>query len=83
MLDVAESLVHSALHRTESRGSHQRTDYVKRDDEQFLKHSLAYYEGGETAPRIEYKPVTITKWPPGKRTYGSDSGLQSAGTAGK
>ncbi len=69
LLDVAESVVGSALKRTESRGSHQRTDYPERDDESFLSHSLAYRtEGG--APRIEYLPVTITRWPPGERVYG-------------
>jgi fumarate reductase flavoprotein subunit len=69
MLDVAEAIVHSALRRTESRGSHQRTDYPERDDQQFLTHALAYrVEGGP--PRIEYVPVTITRWPPGQRVYG-------------
>ena len=69
MLDAAEALAHSAAGRTESRGSHQRTDYPKRDDEKFLKHSLAYRTEGD--PRIEYKDVVITKWPPGERTYGT------------
>lgn len=69
MLDAAEALAHSAAGRTESRGSHQRTDYPKRDDEKFLKHSLAYRT--EDDPRIEYKDVVITKWPPGERTYGT------------
>ena len=69
MLDVAEALVHSALARTESRGSHQRTDFPVRDDEHFLKHSLAYRTNGD--PRIEYQDVVITGWPPGDRVYGS------------
>src|SRR5438128_11837683 len=69
MLDLAQTIVHSALERTESRGSHQRTDYPQRDDERFLKHSLAY-QAGDGSPRIEYLPVTITRWPPGKRVYG-------------
>ncbi|MDX1468680.1 MAG: fumarate reductase (quinol) flavoprotein subunit [Acidimicrobiia bacterium] len=69
MLDVAEAIAHSALSRTESRGAHQRTDHPERDDEQFLKHSLAYR--GEEEPRIAYKDVTITRWPPGERVYGS------------
>ncbi len=69
MLDVAEALAHSALARTESRGSHQRTDYPERDDERFLKHSLAYRTDGD--PRIEYQDVVITRWPPGERVYGS------------
>jgi fumarate reductase flavoprotein subunit len=69
MLDVGQTIVQSALERTESRGSHQRTDYPQRDDERFLAHSLAFRaENG--SPRIEYRPVTITRWPPGKRVYG-------------
>ena len=69
MLDVAEALAHGALARTESRGSHQRTDFPERDDERFLKHSMAYCTDGD--PRIEYLDVTITRWPPGERVYGS------------
>jgi len=70
MLDVAEAIVYSALERTESRGSHQRTDFPVRDDENFLKHSLAYRN--DTEPRIDYKDVVITKWPPGERVYGKE-----------
>ena len=69
MLDVAQTILHSALERRESRGSHQRTDYPQRDDERFLAHSLAY-RTEDDSPRIEYRPVTITRWPPGKRVYG-------------
>jgi len=69
MLDVAEAIVQSALQRRESRGSHQRTDHPKRDDTQFLQHSLAY-RAEDGPPRIEYLPVTITRWPPGQRVYG-------------
>jgi len=68
MLDLAEVIVWSALQRQESRGSHQRTDHPQRDDRQFLAHSVAYRKNG--APRIEYLPVTITRWPPGQRVYG-------------
>ncbi len=68
MLDVAEAVAHSALSRTESRGSHQRTDYPKRDDVKFLKHTLAYRT--DRAPRIDYKDVVITRWPPAERVYG-------------
>ncbi len=68
MIDVAECVVQSALARTESRGAHQRRDFPKRDDQQFLKHSLAYRTDAE--PRIEYCDVTITKWPPKERHYG-------------
>ena len=69
MLDVAETIVQSALERTESRGSHQRTDYPERDDDRFLAHSLAY-RAEDSSPRLEYRPVTITRWPPGERVYG-------------
>jgi fumarate reductase flavoprotein subunit len=70
-LDVAEAIVHSALHRKESRGSHQRLDgYSERDDVNFLRHSLATY-AGDDAPRISYGPVKITTSPPGTRAYGA------------
>jgi len=67
MLDVAAAIAHSALARQESRGAHSRTDFPKRDDERFLKHTLAHRADG--APRIEYAPVTITKWQPAARVY--------------
>jgi len=70
MLDVAEAITYSALERTESRGSHQRTDFPGRDDEHFLKHSLVYRS--DTEPRMDYKDVVITKWPPGERVYGKE-----------
>ncbi|HSI74273.1 MAG TPA: fumarate reductase (quinol) flavoprotein subunit [Lunatimonas sp.] len=69
LLDNAEAIVQSALHRKESRGSHQRLDFPAREDEKFLAHSLAYRkENG--FPEITYLPVSITKWPPGERIYG-------------
>jgi fumarate reductase flavoprotein subunit len=68
MLEIAEALTHSGLNRKESRGSHQRTDFEARDDKHFLRHSLAYRTDG--APRIAYKDVVITRWPPGERIYG-------------
>jgi succinate dehydrogenase / fumarate reductase flavoprotein subunit len=67
MLELAEVTVACAIPRKESRGAHSRTDYPKRDDENWLKHTLAYYS--LDGPRLEYMPVTITKWPPVARTY--------------
>jgi len=67
MLDVAEAVAHSALNRKESRGSHTRTDFPKRDDQNFLKHTLAHRT--PQGPRIEYLPVTITRWQPEERKY--------------
>lgn len=82
MLDVAEALVHSALGREESRGSHQRLDgFGERDDERYLTHTRAW-RTADGAPRIEYTPVTITTSPPATRAYG-DAGAKSGGGAGK
>jgi len=69
MLDLAAAIVQSALQRKESRGSHQRTDHPARDDGKYLSHSLAY-RTEDGPPRIEYLPVTITRWPPAERVYG-------------
>jgi len=76
MLDVAESIIKSALHRTESRGAHQRTDFPARDDSSFLAHSLAY-RNPDGSSRVEYSPVKITRWPPGERVYGQQTQQQS------
>jgi fumarate reductase flavoprotein subunit len=78
MLDVAESMVQSALQRTESRGAHQRTDFPKRNDEKFLAHSLVF-RAADGRPRVEYLPVRITRWPPGERVYGQPA--QKAGAS--
>lgn len=67
MLDLAEVTMAGALARTESRGAHSRRDFPKRDDANWLKHTLAYYT--KDGPRLDYAPVTITKWPPAVRTY--------------
>lgn len=66
-LDLAEVTIVSALSRTESRGAHARLEYPKRDDKNWLKHSLVY--NTKNGPEIKYIPVTITKWSPVKRTY--------------
>ena len=67
MLEVAETIVQSGLNRRESRGSHTRRDYPDRDDERYLKHSLAF--ASPDGPRIEYSDVAITRWPPAERKY--------------
>ncbi len=69
MLDVAEAIVQSALHRRESRGAHQRTDFPSRDDEKFLAHSLIFRKD-DGLSQVEYLPVTITRLPPAERVYG-------------
>jgi succinate dehydrogenase / fumarate reductase flavoprotein subunit len=67
MLDLAEVMVEGALARKESRGSHFRLDYPQRDDAHWLRHTLAFK--GPEGPRLEYKDVTITKYPPKERVY--------------
>jgi len=67
MLDLASAIAHSAQNRRESRGAHSRTDFPQRDDTNYLKHTLAFRTDGP--PRIDYVPVTITKWQPVERKY--------------
>ncbi|MCH8479475.1 MAG: succinate dehydrogenase/fumarate reductase flavoprotein subunit, partial [Wenzhouxiangella sp.] len=75
-LDVARCIAHAALHRRESRGAHQRLDgYNQRDDDQFLRHSLATLAPGQP-PQIHYRAVNITRLPPGERRYGGGSATE-------
>ena len=67
MLDIAEVTAVSALARKESRGAHSRDDHPERDDENWLKHTLAWLENGGV--RLGYKPVQITKYQPKVRSY--------------
>ncbi len=67
ILLLAEAICLGALERRESRGAHYRKDYPKRDDENWLKHSLFCLKDGEI--RIDYKDVTITRFPPKERRY--------------
>ena len=67
MLDVAATICAGALSRKESRGAHYRTDIPERDDENWLKHTLVHKT--EDGARVDYSPVTITKWQPVKRKY--------------
>jgi succinate dehydrogenase / fumarate reductase flavoprotein subunit len=67
MLQMADTLVAGAVARTESRGAHSRLDHPERDDENWLRHTLALYDDGQVA--LDYKPVTITEFEPAVRTY--------------
>ncbi len=67
LVELAEATVLAALNRKESRGAHYREDFPKRDDENFLKHSLIRYEGKEL--KLTYKEVRITKYKPQERKY--------------
>ena len=68
LLDTALVVAKGALARQESRGAHYRLDYPKRDDENWLKHTLAV-RYGEDDVRLSYIPVEITTWKPVERKY--------------
>jgi len=67
LLDLAEVTVVSAIAREESRGAHYREDFPKRDDVNWLKHTLAYKT--DHGIELRYKPVVITKYQPQERKY--------------
>ena len=68
MLDVAIATALGAVVRTESRGSHARTDYPNRDDAHWLQHTLAHYQP-DGPPDLTGKPVTLGMFEPKERTY--------------
>jgi len=67
MLEMADCLVTGAIARTESRGAHSRLDFPERDDENWLRHTLAHYDDGQV--RLDFKDVTITEHQPTVRSY--------------
>jgi succinate dehydrogenase / fumarate reductase flavoprotein subunit len=68
LIDLAEVVVVGALAREESRGGHFREDFPTRDDELFLRHTMAYRDA-ELGVRLDYKPVTVTRYQPMERKY--------------
>ncbi|TAM71870.1 MAG: succinate dehydrogenase flavoprotein subunit [Microbacteriaceae bacterium] len=75
LLDLAEVVVYSARNRLESRGGHQRDDYPKRDDANYMKHTMAYLTGDPHSSnagdhiKLDWKPVVITRYQPMERKY--------------
>jgi len=67
LLDLAEVLAYTARERRESRGGHFREDFEERNDDKFMVHSMAYQSGDQI--RVDWKPVTITNYPPMERKY--------------
>ncbi len=68
LLELAECMVVCGIARKESRGAHARPhDYPERDDANYMKHTMVSWENDE--PRLDWKPVTVTKWQPQERTY--------------
>ena len=67
LLDLAEAFAKGALVRTESRGGHARRDFDTRDDDNWLKHTLAFYTN--EGAKLDYKPVVISTWKPIERKY--------------
>jgi succinate dehydrogenase / fumarate reductase flavoprotein subunit len=67
MLGIGEAILLGAYHRTESRGSHYRTDFPERNDTDWLKHTVTYMEGSEL--KVRYKDVVIKKYKPQIRKY--------------
>jgi succinate dehydrogenase / fumarate reductase flavoprotein subunit len=68
LLDLAEVLVISARNRKESRGGHAREDYQERDDENYMKHTMAYRQE-DGSVRLDWKPVVVTRYQPMARKY--------------
>ena len=67
LIDLAEVIVVGAIARTESRGAHARVDFPKRDDKNWMKHTMAAY--APDGPKLSYAPVGYTRWEPKERVY--------------
>jgi fumarate reductase flavoprotein subunit len=73
MLKLALCVAYGALTRTESRGAHFREDFPRRNDAEWLKRTLATWQGDSTLPTLNYEALNVKKMelPPGWRGYGA------------
>ncbi len=74
MLIYAEAILHGAILRKESRGSHYRTDHPQRDDDNFMRTTIARYDAATSSPTIAYEPVPAIMVQPRLRNYGKTDG---------
>ncbi|MEP6600564.1 MAG: succinate dehydrogenase/fumarate reductase flavoprotein subunit, partial [Nitrospirota bacterium] len=62
LVELAQTVIAGALARQESRGAHYRLDFPKRDDVNWLKHSICH--ASAEGPRLTYSPLVISRFPP-------------------
>jgi fumarate reductase flavoprotein subunit len=80
MIRLALCIAYGGLKRTESRGSHYREDFPARDDQKWLKRTLAYWKNpDDELPTLQYEDPVITESPPGSRGYGESQVIPAEG----
>jgi succinate dehydrogenase / fumarate reductase flavoprotein subunit len=78
MIILAEAILQGALQRNESRGAHYKPAYPQRNDEEFLKATIAEFDPRTNYPRMSYAPVDISLAPPRGREYGKKADIPAA-----
>jgi succinate dehydrogenase / fumarate reductase, flavoprotein subunit len=77
MLVLAEVIAKGSIERKESRGAHYRSDYPERNDEQFLKTTVAKYDAASGQTRIDWSDVTVNLVKPRLRNYGKSESAKA------
>jgi fumarate reductase flavoprotein subunit len=86
MIKLALTIAYGAYQRTESRGAHFREDFPQRNDEKWLKRTLAFWpDEHATLPRLDYEPLDVRQMelPPGWRGYGTKNHIDHPHTAAR
>jgi succinate dehydrogenase / fumarate reductase, flavoprotein subunit len=78
MIVLAEAILMGALMRNESRGAHYKPAFPKRDDEEFLKATIAEFDPATGSPRMSFAPVDVSLIPPRAREYGKKADAAAA-----